>query len=52
MKFGSGAKAKRASTVEVQVTDEEVVIRFTKTALENTAIGISQSPQPKRRAYY
>lgn len=42
----------REQGVEVQVADEEVVIRFTKTALENAAIGISQSPQPKRRAYY
>lgn len=40
----------REQGVEVQVSDEEVVIRFTKKALENAAAGISQSPQPKRGA--
>lgn len=42
----------REQGVEVQVSDEELVIRFTKQSLENAAIGISQSPQPKRRAFY
>lgn len=34
----------REQGVEVQVSDEEVVIRFTKAALENAAEGISQPP--------
>jgi predicted transcriptional regulator len=38
--------------VEVQVSDEEVLIRFTKTALQNAELGIAQTPQPKKRSYY
>lgn len=36
--------------VEVQVSDEEVVIRFTKTALLNAEHGIAQTPQSKKRS--
>lgn len=42
----------REQGVEVMVSDEEVVIRFTRVALENAEICILQTPQPKRRAYY
>jgi predicted transcriptional regulator len=38
--------------VEVQVGDEELVIRFTKQALINAMAGIEQTPQPKKRGYY
>jgi predicted transcriptional regulator len=42
----------REQGVEVQVADEEVVIRFTKQALQNAEVGIRETPQPKRRPYY
>ena len=39
----------REQGVEVQVSDEEVVIRFTKTAMLNAEAGIKEASPPKKR---
>lgn len=39
----------REQGVEVQVSDEEVVIRFTKAALLNAEAGIKEASPPKKR---